>query len=162
MSDAITEEEVEANKFMEFNLGDEHYAIPLLRVREVISVPEVTPIPRAPGYFNGIMNLRGQIISVMDLRKKLGVDASENNSNEAVIILDYVNFRLGVVVDSINRVLLVDQSEMKTVPVTKSTVKADYIDAVFEKGTDLVVLVNIGKALSIEDLEIMDQKETAA
>lgn len=159
---STTENGNESQKYMEFSLGGEQYAIPLLRVREVISIPDVTPIPRAPDYFQGIMNLRGQIISILDLRKKLGIPPTEEKTNEAVIILDYVNFRLGIIVDSINRVLHVETNDMKSVPVAKQKIKADYIQSVFEKDSDLIVVLDVGKALSIEDLDILDQKVTAA
>jgi purine-binding chemotaxis protein CheW len=151
--------EHETSKYMEFSLGAEKYAVPLLRVREVISVPVVTPIPRAPAYFHGIMNLRGQIISVMDLRKKLSIQPSEDLSEESVIILSYAEFHLGVVVDSINRVLQADLSEIKQVPVAKAASKADYIDGVIEKEDELIIQLNVEKALSLEDLECIRNKQ---
>jgi purine-binding chemotaxis protein CheW len=91
----------DVNRFIEFSLGGEDYAIPLLMVREVISVPDTTPIPKAPVHFLGIMNLRGQVISIVDLRKKLKVD-SRKDKEEAVIIVDIGSMNIGVVVDSIN------------------------------------------------------------
>ncbi|NQZ00370.1 MAG: chemotaxis protein CheW [Bdellovibrionales bacterium] len=157
-------QELDANKYMEFSLGSEKYAVPLLRVREVISIPAVTPIPRAPAYFHGIMNLRGQIISVMDLRKKLGVQPGEDLSEESVIILSYAEFHLGIVVDSINRVLQAEDGEIKQVPVAKVATKAEYIDGVIERENELIIKLNVEKALSLEDLECIrnEQKEQSA
>ncbi|MEO0335420.1 MAG: chemotaxis protein CheW [Pseudomonadota bacterium] len=146
-------EQHDDGKYMEFSLGSENYAVPLLRVREVISIPSVTPIPRAPAYFHGIMNLRGQIISVMDLRKKLGVQPGEELAEESVIILSYAEFHLGIIVDSINRVLQAEGEEIKEVPVAKAASKADYIEGVIKKENDLIIKLNVEKALSIQDLE---------
>ncbi len=75
------------NRFLCFSLGNEHYAIPLLTVKEVIAPPETTPVPQTPAYFKGIMNLRGQVISVIDLRTKLGIKPLQSAEN-AVIICD--------------------------------------------------------------------------
>ena len=74
------------NRFIEFSLGQEDYAIPLLMVREVISIPDTTPIPKAPKHFIGLMNLRGQVISIVDLRTKLTIKPREESSDSAVII----------------------------------------------------------------------------
>jgi purine-binding chemotaxis protein CheW len=71
------------SRYLSFNVGKEQYAIPLLTVREVIGMPEITPVPFTPNYFLGIMNLRGQIISVVDLRLKLGLGAGKNTSETA-------------------------------------------------------------------------------
>ena len=68
-----TESPIVQEKYLQFNLGWEKYAIELFKVKEVIRVPETTPIPNAPGYYHGVMNLRGQIISIIDLRDKLSV-----------------------------------------------------------------------------------------
>ena len=74
-------------RFLCFSLGVEEYAIPLLEVREVIAMPEYTPVPYTPPYFLGIMNLRGQVISVMDLRQKLGVTARGDAETTVIIAI---------------------------------------------------------------------------
>src|SRR4051812_41249332 len=99
------------NRFLSFSLGNEEYGVPLLAVKEVIAMPEITPIPYTPSYFLGIMNLRGQVISVMDLRQKLGVKPSQS-SETAVIICDLNSLSIGVVVDSINSVLNPVEAEL--------------------------------------------------
>src|SRR5688500_4394511 len=100
-----------SNRYICFSLGDENFAIPLLAVREVIGVPEVTPIPQTPAYFLGIMNLRGLVISVMDLRTKLGIKP-KGGTEETVMILDLGNFNLGVLVDQVTQVVEVDEKTL--------------------------------------------------
>ena len=92
------------DRYLSFNLGVEEYAVPLLAVREVIAMPEYTPVPYTPPYFLGIMNLRGQVISIMDLRQKLGVKPLQQ-AETTVIICDLGGASIGVVVDSVNTVL---------------------------------------------------------
>lgn len=119
----------ELERFIEFSLGNEDYAIPLLMVREVISVPDTTPIPKSPPHFLGIMNLRGQVISVVDLRKKLKID-SKKNKEEAVIIVDIGTMNIGVVVDAINKVLAFSPEEVSAIPEVESQVNTQYIQGV--------------------------------
>lgn len=151
----------ELNRFIEFSLGAEDYAIPLLMVREVISVPETTPIPKSPSHFLGIMNLRGQVISVVDLRKKLKVD-SKKDKEEAVIIVDIGSMNIGVVVDSINKVLAFAPSDVCDMPEVESQVNTQYIFGVYKKESSLTVLLDIAKVLDLKDLEVLSGNKKAA
>ncbi|ATH08718.1 hypothetical protein BIY24_12395 [Halobacteriovorax marinus] len=154
----VDEENSELQRFLEFSLGDEEYAIPLLSVREVISVPETTPIPKAPSHFLGIMNLRGQVISVVDMRTKLKIKAKENNSEESVIIVDLDGMNLGIVVDSINKVLAFTLKDINEVPEIETQVNAEYIYGVYRKEDSLTVLLNVAKVLDIKDVNAMAKK----
>jgi purine-binding chemotaxis protein CheW len=143
----------EGERYLSFSLGPEEYAIPLLGVKEVVAVPEITPIPFTPPHFLGIMNLRGQVISVIDLRQRLGIKAG-GNSETAVIICDLSPLVLGVVVDSINAVVAKSAAEISAKPDVQSTRSSDYITGVFHKDKKLVLLLEIGHALGVEDLRI--------
>jgi purine-binding chemotaxis protein CheW len=149
------------NRFIEFSLGNEDYAIPLLMVREVISVPDTTPIPKSPTHFLGIMNLRGQVISVVDLRKKLKVDPKKDKE-EAVIIVDIGSMNIGVVVDSINKVLAFSQDEVSEMPEIESQVNTQFIYGVYKKESSLTVLLDIAKVLDLKDLETLSGQKRAA
>lgn len=149
-------------KYICFSLGNEEFAIPLLSVREVLGVPQVTPIPQAPSYFLGIMNLRGSVISVMDLRNKLGIKPKPSDET-GVIILDLGDYYLGVVVDSVNSVYSVNSDEISEKPVMDNQKSYDYISGVFKKDQRLILLVDMAKALSVEDRSAISQKmQTAA
>ena len=131
---------METNRYMEFSLNSEDYAIPLLMVREVISIPETTPIPKAPAHFIGIMNLRGQVISIIDLRKKLKIQPKENNPDEAVIIVDFNGVHVGVVVDTINKVLEFSQEELQAMPELEGQANNHYNQGIYKKEEGLTVL----------------------
>ena len=96
----------ESQRFLCFRLGEEDYAVPLLSVKEVIAMPDTTPIPNTPPHFLGIMNLRGQVISIIDLRTKFGFK-SEKSTENCVIICDFGGISLGVVVSAVENVLAV-------------------------------------------------------
>jgi purine-binding chemotaxis protein CheW len=149
------------SRFIEFSLGKEDYAIPLLMVREVISVPDTTPIPKSPSHFLGIMNLRGQVISVVDLRKKLKIEVKQN-TEEAVIIVDIGGLNIGVVVDSINKVLAFSSEDVSEMPEVESQINTQYIYGVFKKEHSLTVLLDIAKVLDLKDIEAIHGAKKAA
>jgi purine-binding chemotaxis protein CheW len=151
----------ELSRFIEFSLGKEDYAIPLLMVREVISIPDTTPIPKSPSHFLGIMNLRGQVISVVDLRKKLKIEAKQDQE-EAVIIVDIGGMNIGVVVDSINKVLAFSSDEVSDMPDVENQINTQYIFGVYRKENSLTVLLDIAKVLDLKDMEAINVAKKAA
>ena len=143
----------ESDRYLEFSLGNEFYAIPLLKVKEVIAIPATTPIPHAPSYFEGIMNLRGQVISIVDLRKKLGIKIKEESSESAVIIVDMSPIFLGVIVDSVSTVLAMSEDQINPPPNSDTKMKTDYITGVTFIEQKMTVLIDIAKILDINDIQ---------
>jgi purine-binding chemotaxis protein CheW len=140
----------DAKRFLVFSLGAEDYAIPLLSVKEVVALPDTTRVPHTPPYFLGIMNLRGQVISIFDLRLKLGMKA-ENTSETAVVICDFSPLCFGVVVNSVNSVLPLAEDEIKDKPEIESRHNSEYITGVTKVKDKLILLLDLAKALNIED-----------
>lgn len=155
------EDSNQVDRFLEFSLGIEDYAIPLLMVKEVISIPETTPIPKAPKHFIGLMNLRGQVISIVDLRNKLTIKPKEETSDSAVIIVDFQGINIGVIVDSINRVLAFSTNEIQEMPELNSQVKSDYIRGVYKKEDGLTVLLDLAKCLDVKDYNVLNSLKAA-
>lgn len=117
----------EAKRFLEFYLGTESYAVELSKVKEVITPPEMTPIPKSAPYVCGLMNLRGLVLTVIDLRKKLGVTPSKDQSQNAVIIFDLGDKMVGVVVDSIQKVLNLSADKIKPIPDSDAQSQANFM-----------------------------------
>ena len=145
-------------RYLDFSLGTEEYAIPLLSVKEVIAFPEFTPIPYTPTHFLGIMNLRGQVISVIDLRIKFGIKA-QNTVETVVIICDLNPICLGIVVNSVNSVLTIAQSEINPKPDIQSSKASDYITGVTRKDKNLILLLDIARALEVADYTAIKQPQ---
>jgi purine-binding chemotaxis protein CheW len=137
-------------RYICFSLGREKYAIPLLMVKEVIAPPEITPIPHAPPYFLGIMNLRGQVISVVDLRSKLEVKAAAS-SETAIVICDLKPASVGVMVDSIDSVVNVGANDVAERPEIKASKASEFITGVFRREQSLVLMLDIAKTLNLDD-----------
>ncbi len=162
IKDFSNHESHQLDRFIEFSLGTEDYAVPLLMVREVISIPETTPIPKAPKHFVGLMNLRGQVISIVDLRNKLNIKATDSTLDNAVIIIDFEGVNIGIIVDSINKVLAFAKEDIQEMPELQSQVNSDYILGVYKKEDGLTVLLDIAKCLDVKDYNVLKAVSRAA
>ena len=148
-------------RYLSFSLGTEDYAMPLLSVKEVIALTEFTPVPFSPPYFLGIMNLRGQVISVIDLRKKFNIKP-QNAAETAIIICDLASLSLGIVVDSVNSVLSPEPAEVSPKPELEGTKGADFVTAVYRQENKLVLFLDVARALSVEDHKLVSKNQKAA
>ncbi len=148
-----------SNRYIAFSLGSENYAIPLLSVREVIAMPETTRVPHTPPHFLGIINLRGQVISIIDFRIKFKIKSKEQSedSETAVIIVDIGGICLGVVIDSVNNVLNLNSEDIQDRPQIESHVSSDYITGVTKQNDKLIILLDIAKALDISETTLVQQ-----
>lgn len=148
--------EMANSRYLSFSLGVEEYAVPLLSVKEVIAVPEFTPIPYTPSHFLGIMNLRGQVISVIDLRAKFNIKPTQSEET-SVIICDLAPLVLGVVVDSVNSVLSPKPEDISPKPDIESNRNTEFITAVYRREKHLVLVLDIQKTLTNEDRNAMNK-----
>ncbi len=151
-------EPVNEQRYLQFSLGKECYALHLLTVKEVVTVPPCTPLPNSPAYYNGIMNLRGQIISIIDLRKKLNIKTQVTENEEAVIIAEIQGIGIGLIVDSINKVLNIKTNEVSEVPEVSSQVNAQYIQGVYQVDNRLTILLDLESILNIKEIKTLSQK----
>ena len=148
------------NKYLIFALGDESYGIPLLEVKEVIAVPETTPLPFTPKHFRGIMNLRGQVISIIDLREKFHIP-TESDEASAVIICDIDPFCIGVVVDSVVSVLNATKAIFSQKPEIERYKAHDYVENMCQHNEQLILLLNLRKALIDEQHNLLSAFKSA-
>ncbi|MGZ3724147.1 MAG: chemotaxis protein CheW [Pseudobdellovibrio sp.] len=139
----------EVDKYLSFNLGQESFAMPLLKVREVIGMPEVTPVPQAIAHVLGIMNLRGQIITIFDMRTCLKLKASQK-SDTTVIICEMEFGQIGMIVDSVNSVLSVSKSELSEVPVGSKSAGQSYITNVYRREQELTLMLDVEHLITTE------------
>lgn len=155
LSGAAQSSELRAGRFLCFSLGKEKYAIPLLEVKEVIANVETTAIPQAPVHFKGITNLRGQVISIIDLRLKLKSGKSEPGQETTIVILDFAPLSLGVIVDSVDSVVVFEQENISPAPDTDSSMKVEFIKGVARNENSLTLILDLKAALDTEDYKVM-------
>lgn len=166
MSDSVKRQNSNVNndggRYLCFSLGKEKFAIPLLQVKEVIANTETTSIPQAPPYFKGIMNLRGQVISVIDLRAKLKIAHPEVNLETTIVILDIHGLSLGVIVDSVDSVMAYASDAISDPPDHDTSVKADYIVGIAREKDHLTLVLDLRKALNTDDMKSLRQQHKIA
>lgn len=141
-------------KYLTFNLGDLQYGVPLREVTEVIGLPLTVAIPGAPGYFLGLINLRGKVITAIDLAMKLGLaPASLRSKKRSVIITDLDKITLGCVVDSINSVISLSESEIEQDVSACTADKQDVIRGVARfADKPMILLLDLKQAASVAEI----------
>lgn len=140
-----------SKKFLSFCLGREHYGVEILRVREIIGLIAITPLPRAPSYVKGVANLHGRIIPVIDLRAKLGIPGAEPTRETCIIVLDNGegdSAAMGIVVDSVCEVQDIERESIEPAPAFADAIPPDYIEGIGKVNDRMVILLNIAGVLS--------------
>lgn len=148
---------VRRKKFMVFMLGEDRFAIPLGQVKEVIGLAVITPIPDMPKYFKGLINLRGKIISTLDLRMRLGIPVKNATNQRLCIIISEINdIVIGTVVDDVTEVVSISDAQIERQLDISSKVSREYITGVakFEL-QPLTVLLDFGKVLNMDELTML-------
>ena len=144
-----------------FQLGDELYGVDIMDVKEIVKVQSVRPIPNAPYYVEGIINLRGEIIPIINLHKrfhlqKLVVEDSDDlyeDDEGGFIILDIEGNKIGIIIDRINRVVSVEKGEIKPPPQMISGIGTEYIDGVINQEKSYLIILNTRKMFSARELQ---------
>lgn len=132
-------------KFLSFMVGSECFAVPLLKVREVIGMPEVTAIPQAPNHVVGIINLRGQIITIFDLRSRL--NASTKGDQPTVIICEMPFGQMGMIVDLVSSVLSAESEQISEVPPGSRAANHDFITSIYSHEDELILMLDVEKVI---------------
>ncbi len=147
-------------RFLTFTLAKESYGVPLPKVKEVIAYCPITSVPSTPHYFSGIMNLRGQVISIIDLRLKLRVAAAPISPETAIIILELDSVCMGIIIDSVDAVLAISRDQISEAPEIESSIDTAYITGVARVNKSLILTLDIEKVLSPEDLDAMKSQNS--
>ena len=143
-------------EFLTFRLGAEEYGIDILRVQEIRSYEEPTRIANAPSFIKGVVNLRGVIVPVVDLRIKLGCDKVEYNGFTVVIVLNVHGRVVGAVVDSVSDVMELGSDLIKPAPEMNSSFDTAYITGIASVGERMLILMDIQALMSSADMGLMD------
>jgi purine-binding chemotaxis protein CheW len=130
-----------------FDLALEHYAIDSMNVREIIRMQAITKIPGAPAFVEGVINLRGKVTPVMDLRKRLGLVVGQESKETRIVVVEVEGQDVGLIVDGVSEVLRIPVSVIEPTSTIVAAEEADYILGVAKLETKLVILLDIGRLL---------------
>ena len=146
-----------------FNVGKEDYGIEIQMVKEVIRQREITRLPKAPAFVKGVINLRGDVIPVIDLREKFGLEEEEYTDKTRVIVVEVDRKSIGMIVDSVSHVVRLARDQIEPPPPLVGGVSGEFIRGVGKLGERLIVLLNINRILTIEEkIELQKMEEPAA
>ena len=138
-------------RWVTFHLGEEAYGINVMQVQEVLRVAEIAPVPGAPHYVMGIINLRGNVVTVIDTRARLGLDAKELDDSSRVVIIEAGKNVVGILVDSVAEVIELRMSEVDSAPNVGGDESSKYIQGVASVEGELLIMVDLNKLLSEEE-----------
>lgn len=146
-----------ANEFLTFRLGKEEYGIEILKVQEIRGYDSITQIANAPEFIKGVVNLRGVIVPIIDLRIKFGLGDAEYNQFTVVIILNVADRIMGIVVDGVSDVISLGTEQMRPTPGFGSVIDTEYIMGLGTVDERMLILIDIEKLMSGSDMGLIDQ-----
>ncbi|GEL78207.1 chemotaxis protein CheW [Tenuibacillus multivorans] len=136
-----------------FRMRDEHFGVPIDQVQSIEKVTEFTKVPQAPNYIKGIVELRGEVTTVVDLRHLLDVGQTEHTSEARILIVQVEGLRIGLLVDEAKEVIDIDPNSVEQPPQMVGGVKKEYITGVAKHDDRLLILVHLKKVLDVEQIE---------
>ena len=140
-------------KYLTFSLGKEEYGLPVLKVREIIKVMDITQVPQVPSHVRGVINLRGRVIPVIDLRMKFGFAAVEHTDQTCIIVVEVVHLgMIGVVVDAVSEVLNIPVADIDPAPDFGDNLLTDYILGLAKVKGTVKILLDLDRVLGAETL----------
>ena len=156
MKNKLMEEDTQHGRFLTFTLEDEVYGIEIKYVTEIIGIQSITKVPEVPNYVKGIINLRGKIIPVIDVRLKFGKQPMEYDDRTCIVVIDITEVSVGLIVDNVDEVLTIDDQDIAAPPANKTGFENKYIKGIGKAGERVQLLLDCEKLLKNEEMEIIE------
>lgn len=148
-------------KYLTFSLGCEEYGISILKIKEIIGMMPITPVPRTPFYVKGVINLRGKVIPVVNLRLKFGMEEVGYTDRTCIIVVEAKgeagSVFVGIVVDSVSEVLNIKEAEIEEAPTFGAKLETDYILGMAKMNGGVKILLDIDKVLGSEEMGLLEK-----
>jgi purine-binding chemotaxis protein CheW len=156
MDQAIKATIMQTGKYLTFSLDEEEYGIGILKVKEIIGMMDITSVPRTPDFVKGVINLRGKVIPIMDLRLKFDMGEIPYTDRTCIIVVEIdsndTTILIGIVVDAVSEVLNIGENEIEETPAFGTQLDTDYILGMAKTENGVKILLNIDKVLSFEEI----------
>ncbi len=158
-----TELLIETNQYLSFKLDEEIFALGIAKVREVLDYISITKVPKTPDFMRGVINVRGGVVPVVDMRVKFGMPKTEQTVNTCIIIVEIEmegeTTVLGVLADSVEEVMDIDPSQIEPAPKIGTRLRTDFIRGMGKRGEEFVIILDIDKVFSSEELAVVQRGE---
>lgn len=138
-----------------FSIGEEEFGVDILQVQEIIRTMEITNVPRAPEFVEGVINLRGKVIPIVDMRSRFGLESKKHDKYTRIIVIENDMIIVGFVVDSVSEVLRLPATQVQPPPPVVAGMDSDYIDGVGKLEDRLLILLNLDSLLDNEEKEAL-------
>ncbi len=156
------EVELEEEQFVTFLIGDETYGVEVLRVQEIIGMTTITHVPNSLSFMKGVINLRGSVVPVVDLRLKFELGEKEYDSFTVIIIVEVNGRMVGMIVDSVSDVVSIPVKKIQDTPHFTAKIETDYIKAIGQESDErLVIILDVDRILTDEELTRLNKNESA-
>ncbi len=157
--DLMQEEDTQHGRYLTFALGQESYGLEISYVKEIVGMQPITVLPEVPCEVKGIINLRGKIIPVIDMSLKFGKELSAYNDRTCIIVVDIRDISVGLIVDNVTEVLVIDDSEIVPPPPMKTGAHNEYIKAIGKTGNDVKLLLDCDKLFMVSELSALNNNQ---
>ncbi|XXJ19560.1 chemotaxis protein CheW [Desulfovibrio caledoniensis] len=155
IDDEAGEVDQELTQLVTFSIGDEEFGVNILQVQEIIRTMEITHVPRAPEFVEGVINLRGKVIPIVDMRRRFGLRSKEHDKYTRIIVIEIDMIIVGFVVDSVSEVLRIPANSVQPPPPVVAGMDSDYIDGVGKLDDRLLILLDLDSLLDNEEKEAL-------
>ncbi len=149
------------SQIVSFRLASEEYGVNIMRVQEIILMGQITRMPEVPDYICGLINLRGHVIPIVDLRKRFGLSVAANDEHTRIIVVNVAQKTIGIVVDAVNEVLRINSQQIEPPPTSIAGIDQSYIRGLVKFDKKLLILLDIEKILVEEELTSKEPAATA-
>ena len=153
--DDIRRRDDELLQLVTFSTGDGEFGVDILRVQEIIRIMEITRIPRSPEFVEGVINLRGKVVPIIDLRRRFSMHTRQHDSDTRIIVIEISGVIVGFVVDAVSEVLRIPIDTVEPAPPVVAGFDSDYISGVCKLHDRLLILLDLDRLLSAGDVEIL-------
>lgn len=136
-----------------FELGKEFFGIEIAAVEGIVKMQEITKIPQSPSYMEGITNLRGSVLPIIDLQKRFGMTVQERTNDTRIINVNIGEIKIGMIVSSVNEVLTIDDSLIEPPPSIGTSINAEFITGIAKIDSRLVILLDLSKVLTADEIK---------
>ncbi len=151
MSDEQKRQDADLLQLVTFSIGDEEFGVEILKVQEIIRMLEITKVPKAPPFVEGVINLRGKVIPILDLRKRFGLDSRSHDKNTRIIVIEINSMIVGFIVDSVSEVLRLPANTVEPPPPVVAGLDSDYISGVGKLEDRLLIMLDLNRLLSNDE-----------
>lgn len=143
-------------QLVSFNIGSEEFGVEILKVQEINRMVEITRVPQAPHYVEGVINLRGKVIPIIDLRKRFSLEVKEYDKNTRIVVVDINGNIMGMIVDAVSEVLRLSSSTIEPPPEIVTGVNAEYIKGVAKLEDRLLIFLDLSKVVDAAELAALN------